>query len=86
MVGKFNFLLRSRPDFGFALSNVNRFCMHFQKPHLDVVKHIYRYAKGTIDMGLLYCQGEDCVLSRFWMQIGLVTEMIGDQQPATLFF
>jgi hypothetical protein len=33
--------------------------------HLDVVKHIYRYVKGTIDMGLLYCKGEDCVLFGF---------------------
>jgi hypothetical protein len=51
---KFNFLLQSQPDIGFAMSNVSQFCTHLQKPHLDVVKHIYRYMKGTIDMGLLY--------------------------------
>ncbi len=65
MVGKLNFLLQFRPNIGFAVNNVNWFCTHLQKPHLDAVKHIYRYVKGTIDMGLFYWQGEDCVLSKF---------------------
>jgi hypothetical protein len=47
------------------VNNVSRFCTHPQKPHLDVVKHIYRFVIGTIDMGLLYQQGEDCLLSKF---------------------
>jgi hypothetical protein len=54
MVEKLKFILQSRPNIGFVVNNVSRFCMHPQKPHLDVVKHIYKYVKGTIDMGLLY--------------------------------
>jgi len=65
MVGKFNFFLQFRLDIGFMVNNVNRFCTHPQKPHLDVVKYIYKFVIGTIDMGLLYQQGEDCLLSKF---------------------
>ncbi len=65
MVEKFNFFLQSRLDIGFMVNNVSQFCMHPQKPHLDVVKHIYWFVIGTIDMGLLYQQGEDCLLSKF---------------------
>jgi hypothetical protein len=65
MVRKLNFLLQYWLDIGFVVNNVNWFCTHPQKPHLDVVKHIYRYVKGAIDMGLFYWQGEDCVLSKF---------------------
>jgi hypothetical protein len=54
MVGKLNFILQFRPDIGSVMSNVNHFCTHPQKPHLDVVKRIYKYVKDTIDMGLLY--------------------------------
>jgi hypothetical protein len=65
MVRKLNFLLQSRPDIGFMVNNVSRFCMHPQKFHLNVVKHIYKYVKNSTDMDLFYQQGEDCVLFRF---------------------
>jgi hypothetical protein len=65
IVRKLNLLLQSWPNIGFVVSNVSQFYMHPQKPHLDVVKHIYRYVKSTIDMGLFYWQGKDYVLSKF---------------------
>jgi len=87
MVGKLNFLLQSRLDIGFALSNVNWFCMHPQKPssrccktHLQVCgKVLLIWAYYTAKERIVFCLD-------FQMQIGSMTKMIGDQQSATLFF
>lgn len=59
MVGKLIFLTNTRPDIAYPVSVVSRFMAHPQEPHLQAVKHIYRYLQGTIDFGLLYRQGED---------------------------
>lgn len=36
-----------------------------QEPHMQAVKHIYRYLRGTSDLALLYQRGEDNYLSGF---------------------
>jgi hypothetical protein len=82
MVGKLNFLLQSRPNIGFVLGNVSQFCTHPQKPHLDVVKHIYRYVKGP----LIWAYSIDKERIMFCLIFGPLTKMIGDQQLATLSF
>ena len=44
----------TRPDISFAVSTLGR---HFQKPtvrHWAGVKHLFRYLRGTEDLGLLY--------------------------------
>ncbi len=86
MVGKLNFILQYQLEINFAMSNTNWFYKHLQMPHMDAIKHIYRYVKGTIDTGLFYRQGEDFFGPNFQMQIGPVTKMIGYQQLATFSF
>jgi hypothetical protein len=44
--------------------------VHPQKPHLDVVKHIYKYVEGTIDMGLFYQKGKDFFVQTFICRLG----------------
>lgn len=57
MVGKLIFLTHTRPDISFAVSLVSRFMSHPQDPHLQAVKHIYRYLKGTSGLALSYERG-----------------------------
>lgn len=57
MVGKLIFLTHTRPDLSHAVSLVSRFMSHLQEPHLQAVKHIFRYLKGTMDSALHYKQG-----------------------------
>ncbi|GKC21104.1 hypothetical protein Tco_1023254 [Tanacetum coccineum] len=57
MVGSLMYLIASRPDLVFAVC----MCAWYQeKPtenHLTAVKRVFRYHKGTINMGLWYSKG-----------------------------
>nr|GEU42016.1 hypothetical protein [Tanacetum cinerariifolium] len=54
MIGSLMYLTSSRPDLTYAVC----FCAWYQakptKKHLNTVKQIFRYLKGTINMGLWY--------------------------------
>ncbi|XP_048503073.2 secreted RxLR effector protein 161-like [Beta vulgaris subsp. vulgaris] len=45
---------RYRPDIAYAVSVISRFMQKPMKRHLEVVRRILRYVKGTIDYGILY--------------------------------
>ncbi|XP_075073879.1 secreted RxLR effector protein 161-like [Nicotiana tabacum] len=44
----------TRPDIAFAVSLLARFSSSPTRRHWNGVKHIFRYLRGTIDMGLFY--------------------------------
>ncbi|XP_070672609.1 uncharacterized protein [Malus domestica] len=57
IVGALQYLTWTRLDLAFA---VNQVCQHMQAPrtiHLQAVKRILRYLKGTIDLGLWFTKG-----------------------------
>nr|GEY92319.1 uncharacterized mitochondrial protein AtMg00810-like [Tanacetum cinerariifolium] len=60
MIGSLMYLTASRPDFVFALCMCARYQAKPTKKHLYVVKQIFRYLKGTINMGLWYSK-ETCI-------------------------
>ena len=47
-------LTRSRPDLAFAVGNAARYCSQPSQQHWSAVKRIFRYLRGTTDLGLLY--------------------------------
>nr|GEY73819.1 retrovirus-related Pol polyprotein from transposon TNT 1-94 [Tanacetum cinerariifolium] len=57
MIGSLLYLTASRPDIMFGVC----LCAHFQEnpktTHLEVVKHIFRYIRGTSHLGLWYPEG-----------------------------
>nr|GEU41149.1 copia protein [Tanacetum cinerariifolium] len=59
MVGSLLYLTTSRPDIMFSVC----LCAHFQEApktsHLEAVKRIFRYIKGTTHLGLWYPKGTD---------------------------
>ncbi|GJR03580.1 retrovirus-related pol polyprotein from transposon TNT 1-94 [Tanacetum coccineum] len=59
MIGSLLYLTASRPDTMFSVC----LCAHFQEDpktsHLEVVKRIFRYIKGTMHLGLWYPKGTD---------------------------
>jgi histone deacetylase 1/2 len=64
-VGGLQYLTLTRPDISFA---VNKVCQYLAKPttvHWEAVKHILRYIKGTVDIGLRIRKSPSTLLSVF---------------------
>ncbi|GKA00828.1 hypothetical protein Tco_0673493 [Tanacetum coccineum] len=54
MAGSLMYLTSSRPDLVFAMCMYARYQAKPTKKHLEAIKRIFRYLKGTINMGLWY--------------------------------
>ncbi|XP_074323621.1 secreted RxLR effector protein 161-like [Apium graveolens] len=54
MVGGPRYLVHTRPDIAYSVGVVSRYMEKPTKKHLDAVKRILRYIKGTIQYGLVY--------------------------------
>lgn len=65
IVGSLIYLTISRPDIAFAVGVVSRFMQKPRKTHLEAVKRILRYVKGTIDWGLFYKNGVQSKVSGY---------------------
>jgi hypothetical protein len=44
----------TRPDIAFPVSELFRFVSNPGKPHLEAAKHVFRYLRKTINLGLVY--------------------------------
>lgn len=44
----------TRPDISFVVSLLARFSSSPTKRHWNGIKHIFRYLRGTVDLGLFY--------------------------------
>jgi len=65
MIGSLLYLTASRPDILFSVCLCARFQSDPREPHLTVVKRIFRYLKGTTNLGLLYKKSSDFKLVGF---------------------
>ncbi|XP_074327179.1 secreted RxLR effector protein 161-like [Apium graveolens] len=54
MVGGLRYVVHTRPDIAYSVGIVNRYMERPTKLHLDAVKRIMRYVKGTTQYGLVY--------------------------------
>ena len=52
MIGSLLYLTASRPDIMYSVCLCARFQACLKESHLNAVKKIFRYLKGTIDIGL----------------------------------
>ena len=64
MVGKLIYLAQSRPNIAYWVSIVSAYMNQPQVPHMLVFKHIFRYLKGTKNLGPCYKQGDWDILTR----------------------
>ncbi|KAK2369536.1 putative mitochondrial protein [Trifolium repens] len=65
LLKKFNLEDSSRPDILYSVCLCARFQSDPREPHLTVVKRIFRYLKGTTNLGLLYKKSLDSKLVGF---------------------
>ncbi|GJR13218.1 retrovirus-related pol polyprotein from transposon TNT 1-94 [Tanacetum coccineum] len=61
MVGSLMYLTSSRPDLVFVVCMCARYQAKPTKKHLEAIKRIFRYLKGTINMGLWYPEGTNAM-------------------------
>ena len=54
------YLTLTRLDIYYPVGVVSRYMSNPNKPHLDAVKRILRYVKGTINFGILYNERNNC--------------------------
>ncbi|KAL8120799.1 hypothetical protein AgCh_017833 [Apium graveolens] len=59
MIGSLLYLTASRPDIMYATCLCARFQADPREPHLTAVKRIFKYLKGTTDLGLWYPRESD---------------------------
>ncbi|GJZ34338.1 hypothetical protein Tco_0580155, partial [Tanacetum coccineum] len=65
MIGSLMYLTSSRPDLIYAVCLYARYQVKPTEKHLHVVKRVFRYLKGTINMGLWYSKDTDMSLTAY---------------------
>ncbi|GJW29028.1 retrovirus-related pol polyprotein from transposon TNT 1-94 [Tanacetum coccineum] len=65
MIGSLIYLTSSRPDLIYAVCLCARYQENPTEKHLQAVKRIFRYLKGTINMGLWYSKDTDMSLTTY---------------------
>ncbi|GKA56362.1 hypothetical protein Tco_0755434 [Tanacetum coccineum] len=65
MIGSLMYLTSSRPDHIYAVCLCDRYQAKPTEKHLNAVKRIFRYLKGTINMGLWYSKDTDMSLTAY---------------------
>ena len=63
VVSSLLWLLHTRPDISFAVSEVSRYVMNPGPMHYMALKRILRYLKGTVDYGLLYVRSGSPIIT-----------------------
>lgn len=66
MVEKLIFLCQTQPNVTFVVNMVSQLSNKPQKPHIEVVKYIFRSIKSTFDLGLYHHHGKVSKLLRFF--------------------
>lgn len=62
LVGGLRYLVHTRPDIAFSVGIVSQFMERPTVLHLNAVKRIIRYIKGTLEFGLNYVRGSGSYL------------------------
>ncbi|GKG39953.1 hypothetical protein Tco_0466730, partial [Tanacetum coccineum] len=65
MIGSLMYLTSSRPDLIYVVCLFARYQAKPTEKHLNAVKRIFRYLKGTINMGLWYSKDTDISLTAY---------------------
>nr|GEW98491.1 uncharacterized mitochondrial protein AtMg00810-like [Tanacetum cinerariifolium] len=65
MIGSLMYLTSSRPDLTYAVGLCARYQAKPTKKHLNELKRVFRYLKGTINMGLWYSKDTDMSLTAY---------------------
>jgi hypothetical protein len=65
MAGNLIYLTNSRLDISYVVGVASRFMSTLQEVHLKIVKHIFKYLKGTMVQGIYYRKGDENVIQGY---------------------
>ncbi|GJY53759.1 hypothetical protein Tco_0445423 [Tanacetum coccineum] len=82
MVGSLMYLTASRPDLVFAVCMCARYQAKPTKKHLKAIKRVFRYLRGTINMGLWYPKDTAMVLTAYADADHAENKMADENVPA----
>nr|GEV06111.1 retrovirus-related Pol polyprotein from transposon TNT 1-94 [Tanacetum cinerariifolium] len=84
MMGQMSFFLASRPALVFAVCMCARYQASSTKKHLEAIKRVFRYLKGTINWGLWYPKDTAMAQRPMQMQIMQVVKTHEEVHPEVL--
>ncbi|GJU32117.1 retrovirus-related pol polyprotein from transposon TNT 1-94 [Tanacetum coccineum] len=82
MVGSLMYLTASKPDLVFAVCMCVRYQAKPTKKHLKAIKRVFRYLRGTINMGLWYPKDTAMVLTAYADADHAENKMADENVPA----
>ena len=89
LVGMLQYLTFTRPDIVYSVNQVSQFMHEPKTGHMDAVKRILRYLKGTVGDGLIYIQSswkhQNMTYWPIQMQTGQGIQMRGGLFQDTVF-
>ncbi|GKD72339.1 hypothetical protein Tco_1330621 [Tanacetum coccineum] len=65
MIGSLMYMISNRPNLIYAVCLCARYHAKPTEKHLNAVKQIFRYLKGTINMGIWYSKDTDMPLTAY---------------------
>eukprot|EP00253_Pinus_taeda_P032914 PITA_32914 len=65
LVGSLNYLTTTRPDIAYSVSILSQFMAKPSGNHWNAAKKVLRYLKGTVNLGIMYIDESDVVLTGF---------------------
>lgn len=86
VIGCLRYLLHTRPDLAYSVGVASRFMEKPTTMHMNAVKQILRYLKGTVELGLVYTQGgsEDVLVGYSDSDVG--GDLVGRRSTAGMAF
>ncbi|CAH9143140.1 unnamed protein product [Cuscuta epithymum] len=76
VVGSLRYLVNTRPDIAYSVGIVSRYMEAPTQTHMNAIKHVLRYVKGTCNMGCVFKHGDKIsrltgfvivILQEMWM-------------------
>lgn len=60
IIGSLRYLVNTRPDLAYSVGVVSRYMESPTTSHMNAVKQILRYVKGTLNLGIEYKKNQEC--------------------------
>ena len=86
VIGCLRYLLHTRPDLAYSVGIASRFMEKPTMMHMNAIKQILKYLKGTVELGLVYTQGGSEELLMGYSDSDVGGDLVGRRSTAGMAF